>query len=393
MRVGLVCPYSWDVPGGVKEHVRDLAEELLRLGHEVSVLAPGDPDAVVEPYVVLSGRAVPVPFNGSVARLSFGPVSASRTRRWIREGGFDLLHVHEPVSPSVSMLAVWAASGPVVGTFHSSYLSRSRVYGASYGILQPTLERITARIAVSEAARSTVVQHVGGDAVLIPNGVALRRYAKADPMPGWPGQGGALGFLGRIDEPRKGLPVLLEALRAVVAEHPGVRLLVAGPGDVDEVRDSIDPDLRDRVELLGLVSDADKAAMLHSVDLYVAPNTGGESFGMILLEAMAAGAPVLASNLDAFRSVLDDGRAGRLFPVGDPGALAAAANELLRDRAKRTALAEAGTAVARRYDWQTVAQQVLAVYETVILPGIPVGVDPRAQAFGLFSTRLKDANG
>ncbi len=393
MRVGLVCPYSWDVPGGVKEHVRDLAEELLRLGHEVSVLAPGDPDAEVEPYVVLAGRAVPVPFNGSVARLAFGPVSASRTRRWIREGGFDLLHVHEPVSPSVSMLAVWAASGPVVGTFHSSYLSRSRVYGASYGILQPTLERITARIAVSEAARNTVVQHVGGDAVLIPNGVALRRYAKADPMPGWPGQGGALGFLGRIDEPRKGLPVLLEALRAVVAEHPGVRLLVAGPGDVDEVRDSIDPDLRDRVELLGLVSDEDKAAMLHSVDVYVAPNTGGESFGIILLEAMAAGAPVLASDLDAFRSVLDDGRAGRLFPVGDPGALAAAASELLRDRAERTALAEAGTAVAGRYDWQTVAQQVLAVYETVVLPGIQVGVDPRAQAFGLFSTRLKDANG
>lgn len=392
MRVGLVCPYSWDVPGGVKEHVRDLAEELLRLGHEVSVLAPGDPDAEVEPYVVLSGRAVPVPFNGSVARLSFGPVSASRTRRWIREGGFDLLHVHEPVSPSVSMLAVWAASGPVVGTFHSSYLSRSRVYGASYGILQPTLERITARIAVSEAARNTVVQHVGGDAVLIPNGVALRRYAKADPMPGWPGHGGTLGFLGRIDEPRKGLPVLLEALRAVVAEHPGVRLLVAGPGDVDEVRDSIDPDLRDRVELLGLVSDEDKAAMLHSVDLYVAPNTGGESFGIILLEAMAAGAPVLASDLDAFRSVLDDGRAGRLFPVGDAGALAAAANGLLRDRAERTALAEAGTAVARRYDWQTVAQQVLAVYETVILPGIQVGVDPRAQAFGLFSTRLKDTS-
>jgi phosphatidylinositol alpha-mannosyltransferase len=392
VRVGLVCPYSWDVPGGVKEHVRDLAEELLRLGHEVSVLAPGDPDAEVEPYVVLSGRAVPVPFNGSVARLSFGPVSASRTRRWIREGGFDLLHVHEPVSPSVSMLAVWAASGPVVGTFHSSYLSRSRVYGASYGILQPTLERITARIAVSEAARNTVVQHVGGDAVLIPNGVALRRYAKADPMPGWPGHGGTLGFLGRIDEPRKGLPVLLEALRAVVAEHPGVRLLVAGPGDVDEVRDSIDPDLRDRVELLGLVSDEDKAAMLHSVDLYVAPNTGGESFGIILLEAMAAGAPVLASDLDAFRSVLDDGRAGRLFPVGDAGALAAAANGLLRDRAERTALAEAGTAVARRYDWQTVAQQVLAVYETVILPGIQVGVDPRAQAFGLFSTRLKDTS-
>jgi phosphatidylinositol alpha-mannosyltransferase len=338
----------------VKEHVRDLAEELLRMGHQVSVLAPGDPDAEVEPYVVLAGRAVPVPFNGAVARLLFGPVSASRTRRWIREGGFDLLHVHEPVSPSVSMLAVWAASGPVVGTFHSNYLTRSRVYGASYGILQPTLERITARIAVSEAARSTLVQHVGGDAVLIPNGVSLRRYAHAEPLPGWPGGGGALGFLGRIDEPRKGLPVLLEALPAVVAEHPGARLLVAGPGDLDEVRSSIDPTLREHVELLGLVSDEVKARMLHSVDVYVAPNTGGESFGIILLEAMAAGAPVLASDLDAFRSVLDDGR---------------------------------------RYDWETVAREVLAVYETVVLPGITVGVDPRAQAFGLFSARLKDAGG
>ncbi len=393
MRVGLVCPYSWDVPGGVKEHVRDLADELLRMGHEVSVLAPGDPDAEVEPYVVLAGRAVPVPFNGAVARLLFGPVSASRTRRWIREGGFDLLHVHEPVSPSVSMLAVWAASGPVVGTFHSNYLTRSRVYGASYGILQPTLERITARIAVSEAARSTLVQHVGGDAVLIPNGVSLRRYAHAEPLPGWPGGGGALGFLGRIDEPRKGLPVLLEALPAVVAEHPEARLLVAGPGDLDEVRSSIDPAVREHVELLGLVSDEVKARMLHSVDVYVAPNTGGESFGIILLEAMAAGAPVLASDLDAFRTVLDDGQAGRLFPVGDAGALAAGANELLRDAAARTALAGAGTAAARRYDWETVAREVLAVYETVVLPGITVGVDPRVQAFGLFSARLKDVGG
>ncbi len=393
MRVGLVCPYSWDVPGGVKEHVRDLADELLRMGHEVSVLAPGDPDAEVEPYVVLAGRAVPVPFNGAVARLLFGPVSASRTRRWIREGGFDLLHVHEPVSPSVSMLAVWAASGPVVGTFHSSYLTRSRVYGASYGILQPTLERITARIAVSEAARSTLVQHVGGDAVLIPNGVSLRRYAHAEPLPGWPGGGGALGFLGRIDEPRKGLPVLLEALPAVVAEHPEARLLVAGPGDLDEVRSSIDPAVREHVELLGLVSDEVKARMLHSVDVYVAPNTGGESFGIILLEAMAAGAPVLASDLDAFRTVLDDGQAGRLFPVGDAAALAAGANELLRDDGARTALAGAGSAAARRYDWETVAREVLAVYETVVLPGITVGVDPRVQAFGLFSARLKDVGG
>ena len=311
MRVGLVCPYTWDVPGGVQAHVRDLAVALQGLGHDVSVITPADDEAPLPPYVVSAGRAIPVPYNGSVARLAFGVLSLGRVRRWLRDGGFDVVHVHEPAAPSLSLLATWAADAPLVATFHTS-VTRSRAMAAAYPILQTALEKISGRIAVSEAARRTLVEHLGGDAVLIPNGVSVASFVDSPPLPGWPGPAGALGFLGRIDEPRKGLPVLLSAFEALAGDRPGLRLLVAGPGDVDEVRRELPEPVRDRVVLLGLVSDADKARMLRSVDVYVAPNTGGESFGIVLLEAMAAGTPVLASDLEAFRAVLDDGRAGRV---------------------------------------------------------------------------------
>src|SRR5690349_719753 len=227
MRVGIVCPYSFDVPGGVQNHVRDLAETLIGLGHEVSVLAPADEDMPLPPYVVAAGRAVPVPYNGSVARLSFGPLSAARVRRWLAVGEFDLVHIHEPASPSLSLLACWAASGPLVGTFHTASL-RSRAYSAFYPVLYPALEKLSARIAVSEQARRTVVEHIGGDAVVVPNGVYVDRFASAATREEWRAPAGTVGFLGRLDEPRKGLPILLAAWPDVLARHPGARLLVAG---------------------------------------------------------------------------------------------------------------------------------------------------------------------
>jgi len=368
VRVGIVCPYAWDVPGGVQAHVRDLAEALIRLGHDVSVMAPADDETPLPSYVVPAGRAVPVPYNGSVARLSFGLLSATRVRRWLRDGRFDVLHVHEPATPSLSLLACWAATGPMVGTFHTSN-PRSRFMSAAYPILQPALEKISARIAVSEQARRTLVEHLGGDAVLIPNGVDVRAFRSACPLPGWPGGGGALGFLGRIDEQRKGLPVLVDAYRRLARERPGLRLLVAGPGDVDEVTDDLPEDLRSRVHLLGLVSEEDKARVYHSVDLFVAPNLGGESFGIVLLEAMSSDTPVLASDLDAFRLVLDDGRAGALFAVGDAGALAREAAALLDDGARRASHVKAARDVVARYDWDAVGQDVVAVYETVAAAG------------------------
>ncbi|MEU5960797.1 glycosyltransferase family 4 protein [Micromonospora parva] len=370
MRIGIVCPYSFDVPGGVQNHVMDLAEALIALGHEVSVLAPADDDSPLPEYVVSAGRAVPLPYNGSVARIAFGPVSTARVRRWITNGDFDVLHVHEPLTLSLSLLAVLSARGPVVATFHTA-MTRSRVLAAAQGVLQIVLERITARIAVSALARKVQVEHMDGGAVEIPNGVAVAKFADAEPLPGWPGEcaagtGGTLGFLGRFTEARKGFPVLRDAFVALAATRPGLRLLVAGPGDPDDLYDQFPADLHERITFLGLVSEADKARMLRSAHLYVAPNTGGESFGMILTEALAAGTTVVASDLDAFRRVLDGGRAGRLFPTGDPMGLRDVLSELLDDPDARATLSACGDQVVANFDWPVVARRVLEVYAAAI---------------------------
>jgi phosphatidylinositol alpha-mannosyltransferase len=363
MRIGIVCPYSLDVPGGVQLHIRDLAETLIGLGHSVSVLAPADEDADLPEYVVAAGRAVAVPYNGSVARLSFGPISLARVRKWLAQGHFDVLHVHEPITPSLSMLAVLAADGPVVATFHTA-MTRSKAMAAAQVALQVVLERITGRIAVSDLARRVQVEHLGGGGVEIPNGVAVAKFAHAEPLPGWPGEGGAVGFLGRFTEPRKGFAILAEAFARIAPDRPGLRLLLAGPSDLDDV--ALPPIVRQRLTFLGKVSDADKVRMLRSVDLYIAPNTGGESFGMILTEAMAAGTPVVASDLDAFRRVLDGGRAGALFATGDVGALARAMVDLLDQPERRAELAARASEVVREFDWPVVAQRVLEVYHTAI---------------------------
>lgn len=374
MKIGLVCPYSFDVPGGVQNHVRDLAEVLIELGHDVSVLAPADDDTPIPPYVVSVGRAVPVPYNGSVARVVFGPLTVARSRRWIREGGFDVLHIHEPQNPSLSLITLFNAAGPIVGTFHTAML-RSRFMSAASSMMRPALEKISARIAVSEPARATLVQHLGGEPVVIPNGLFVDRLAEGRARPEWQGEGGTLSFLGRLDEPRKGLAVLLKAFPAIWKAVPGVRLLVAGKGDIEEARDLLPEECRYAVTFLGMVDDTAKADMLASSDLYVAPQTGGESFGIVLVEAMAAGAPVLASDLDAFRLVVDGGRLGSLFGVGDSEGLAKAAIELLADRDRRIDLRDAARFAVRRYDWANVSKEIVAVYE-MVAEGLPrVGED------------------
>jgi phosphatidylinositol alpha-mannosyltransferase len=309
---------------------------------------------------------MPVPYNGSVARLSFGPLSMNRVRRWLRDGNFDVLHVHEPTVPSLSLLACWAAAGPIVATVHTA-MPKSRVLLATAPVLRTALEKINGRIAVSEAARSTLVQHLGGDAVLIPNGVATHRYRDAVPLDGWPGDGGAIGFLGRMDEPRKGLTVLLKAFEILSAQRGELRLLVAGPGDADDARSRLPASLRDRVLFLGEVTEEEKVQVLHSVDIFCSPNTGGESFGIVTAEAMAAGAAIVASDLEAFHMVLRGGTAGELFRTGDAEDLARVAGALLDDPARRAELSVAALDAVRAYDWSGVARQVLSVYETVVL--------------------------
>jgi phosphatidylinositol alpha-mannosyltransferase len=370
MRIGVVCPYSFEVPGGVQAHVVDLARALRKLGHEVDVLAPADEDTPLPDFVQPAGRAVGIPYNGSVARLSFGPVSYARVRRWIRDHDFDVVHLHEPVAPSLSMLALMIADGPIVATYHTS-TPRSRALSAFQLVLQPFLEKITARIAVSALARRVQVEHLGSDAVQIPNGVDVAFFANAKPLDGYPRTGPTIGFVGRFTEPRKGMPVLLAALRQLVSQVPDLRLLVVGRGEAEDLLREAGPQLADRIDLLGQVDDETKARALSSVDVYCAPNTGGESFGVILLEAMAAGAPVVASDLDAFRRVLGESAAGVLTAVGDSTALAGALRELLGDPSRRAALAAEGSRRVEAFDWSVVAGQVLRVYEAA------VAADPR----------------
>ncbi|MFC4602770.1 glycosyltransferase family 4 protein [Rhodococcus kronopolitis] len=375
MKIGMVCPYSFDVPGGVQAHVVELAQVLIERGHKVSVLAPAAETTVLPDFVVSAGRAVAIPYNGSVARLSFGPVAYARVRRWISENDFDVLHIHEPNAPSLSMLAMKIAQGPIVATFHTS-TTKSLVLSTFQGVLQPYLEKISGRIAVSELARRWQVESLGSDAVEIPNGVDVSAFADARPLDGYPRAGGTVLFLGRYDEPRKGMDTLLGALPELAARHPDLEVLVVGRGDEDRLRKEAGRYAK-HLRLLGQVTDAEKASAMRSADVYCAPNLGGESFGIVLVEALAAGTAVVASELDAFRRVLRDGAAGILVPIGDSAALAEALDTVLSDPERRRELVTTGTAVVAEYDWPVVAEQILRVYETVTLGAQGVRVETR----------------
>jgi phosphatidyl-myo-inositol alpha-mannosyltransferase len=372
MRIGMVCPYSFDVPGGVQSHVLQLAEVMRSRGQDVSVLAPASPHVSLPEFVVSAGRAVPIPYNGSVARLQFSPAVHGRVRRWLAEGEFDVLHLHEPNAPSLSMWALRVAEGPIVATFHTS-TTKSLSLAVFGGLLRPMQEKIVGRIAVSDLARRWQMEALGSDAVEIPNGVDVASIASAPLLDGYPRPGKTVLFLGRYDEPRKGIAVLIDALPGLVEHFPGVQVLVVGRGDEDELRSNAGG-LAGHLRFLGQVDDAAKASALRSADVYCAPNTGGESFGIVLVEAMAAGTPVVASDLHAFRRVLRDGDAGRLVPVEDDAALAAGLVAVLEDNRLANRYIAAGADAVRRYDWPVVADQIMRVYETVAGSGTKVQV-------------------
>jgi phosphatidyl-myo-inositol alpha-mannosyltransferase len=372
MRIGMVCPYSFDVPGGVQSHVLQLAAVMRARGHEVSVLAPSSSHVKLPDYVVSGGKAVPIPYNGSVARLRFGPATHRQVKRWLADGDFDVLHLHEPNAPSLSMLALAVAEGPIVATFHAS-TTKSLTLSVFQGILRPFHEKIVGPIAVSDLARRWQMEALGSDAVEIPNGVDVSAFANAPLLQGYPRPGKTVLFLGRFDERRKGMDVLLRALPVLAERFPDVQVLIVGRGDEDELCEEAGS-LADNLRFLGQVGDEEKASALRSADVYCAPNTGGESFGIVLVEAMAAGTAVVASDLDAFRRVLRDGEAGRLVPVDDARALADALIDVLGDQALRTRYVTAANEAVGQYDWSVVAQQIMRVYETVAGAGAKVEV-------------------
>jgi phosphatidyl-myo-inositol alpha-mannosyltransferase len=367
LRVGMVCPYSFDVPGGVQNHVFGLARYLRQAGHRPYVLAPGElghSAGDLEDFASV-GTALPVPYNGSVARVNFGPLSAARVRRWLRNGRFDLIHIHEPVTPSISLLALWAAERPVVATFHTA-TPRSRSMRLAGGVLRAAIEKIDAGIAVSESARNVVVQHLGRDAVVVPNGIRFDDFAQR-PIAGSPrpSQQPRLVFIGRLDEPRKGLEVLLAAVPLIRKARPNLEVIVAGQGSRP---------LPTWCRSLGTINDQAKIALLGSADVFIAPQLARESFGIVLLEAMASGVQIVASDLPSFVDLLgapqNERRLGEVFPVGDHRALARAVlrvlhhpNPLRAARAQRE---------ARNYDWSCVGTNIVAIYRAA-LSAAPTG--------------------
>jgi phosphatidylinositol alpha-mannosyltransferase len=388
MRIALVSPYSWTFPGGVTRHIDALARELLAEGHDVRVLSPVDPDdhltrafhrrrPASEPlpdYVVPLGRTIALPMNGAVSRLSFLPEAVVRMRRELRTGNYDVIHVHEPIAPTLAWDACQTDGAPVVGTFHvysSSWLSNAvaRGFGATLNF-----NRLHARIAVSEAARWTGERYFGGSYEVIPNGVDLNA---APTGPKAPGSALRILFVGREEE-RKGLPVLLSAFGGL-RRHIPVELHVVGAGP-----EGVEPLLADveggaaGVHAHGRVSDEELWHRLHHADVLCAPSLGGESFGMVLTEAFAAGTPVVASDIAGYRQVVTHGRDGLLVPRGRPLELAEALRSLWLAPAQRQAMGQAARRRAEDFAWPHVAQRVAGVYERAIAAPEPSGMLQRA---------------
>ena len=376
-RIGIVCPYGWDTPGGVQSHVGDLAEYLIAQGHYVSVLAPVINEDGIPDYVTSAGRPISIPYNGAVARILFGPLAFARVKQWIASGNFDLLHLHEPAIPSISLLACWASEGPLVGTFHAAS-TKQKIAFAITPFIEPVIEKLTARIAVSEAARETLQIHLDTDAVVVPNGIYVKKFSDAHSDPRW--SGNTIGFIGRFEESRKGLSVLIEALPAIVDKIADVRVIVAGPGNPATVLEEMEPHLRQRFTFLGRISEEEKANFMSSVSIYVAPNTGGESFGIILAEALAGGASVLASDIPAFDSLLGHGKYGSLFQSENSEDLAKRAIELFNSPELRRTIARAGREYAQSFDWDVVAERIYDVYEMAMVGhnGVTLTSDNRA---------------
>lgn len=364
MRVALVSPYDMDAPGGVQQHVANLASELRRLGDEVTVVAPGRRSRGGVQGV---GPSVRVSFNDSVAPVGLRPDLVGRTRRALEALQPDVVHVHEPIVPWVSLVATTSSPAPVVATFHA-WSDRDRAYRLASRLLRPALARIDAHLAVSPAAAAyhgTVLGRPPESFTIVPNGVDVARFRDATPFPQMREQPSLL-FVGRL-EPRKGLDQLLHAMTHLKTTRPDLRLYVVGDGpDRDRCQQLLPARLRSDVVFLGRVEADELPRFYASCDLFVAPALGGESFGIVLIEAMAAGCPVVASDIPGYASVVTDGVDGRLVPPRDPTALAAAIGLLLDHPSLARALADTASRTVDRYDWSAVAQQVRAVYQQVV---------------------------
>ena len=368
MKIAMVSPYDFTWPGGVTAHVTQLARELGRSGHEVQVLAPHSPSRESQDadlHVPL-GRSVPLPSGGSIARVSLSWWLYPKVRALLRKEQFDVIHLHEPMAPILPLCVLEFSDSVNVGTFHASY-ARQHLYRITHPIIKRWQQRLHGNIAVSPAARRYVNNTFPGDYEIIPNGIDFKHFStNVAPMPQY--QDGKINilFVGRLEK-RKGLRYLLEAYGKLKWDLPNIRLIVVGPGNPDKesYRVMSSQNLQD-VEFVGRVSYDDLPRYYASADIFCSPATGAESFGIVLLEAMSAGKPVVASDIEGFRGVMTHGEQGLLVPKKDSNALAEALRMLACDPELRRKLGGNGNRLAEEYRWEVVAGRVEAYYNTCL---------------------------
>lgn len=375
MKIGLVSPYDWSYPGGVRDHVWHLANEFMALGHDVRILAPasGPKRKVQEKYIYKIGWTTPIPANGSIARVVvFDPALNLRVRKVLQREQFDILHVHEPLVPGLSLSALRCSQTTTIGTFHaSSEVSMTSTFNLAYAstvpFLRPFWRRLHGRIVVSNATYKFISHHFPADYRIIPNGIHLDRFTQnAVPFPEWRDGKQNILFLGRFEK-RKGAKYLLRAIPAIREQHPNTRFIFVGEG-------RLRPGFQRFVErkgwrdvvFTGYVPEEDKVRYFASADIFCAPSTGGESLGIVLLEAMAAGKPVVASNISGYRTVINAGIDGLLTTPRSSSELASALGQLLKHDALRQRLSQAGQQKIHEYAWPHVAAQVLNFYQEVM---------------------------
>lgn len=369
MRIVQISPYSWDAPGGVQVHVGQLSHHLRERGHDVLVLAPGDKPGFREDARIV-GRPYAVHVNGSVARLCFSRRSSRVVRKALAVFRPDIIHVHDPLTPSTAMLGVIHRNAPVVATFHS-YFARDhfegRVYTAIAPLLKPVWRRVNRRLAVSEAARHSVCSRMGHAPVeIVPNGADVEIFAEAQPATDLP-PGRRLLFVGRL-EPRKGFPVAVRAFAELADDYPDLHLVVVGDGEQRSAIDALPPSVRARVRMLGKVSYEALPTYHRASDIFVSPATGSESFGIVLVEAMAAGLPLVASDIAGYREVARHECEGLLVGPSDPAALAAGVRRILDNPELARELGENGFRRSRSFAWDRIIDRLEAVYDGLLEP-------------------------
>jgi phosphatidylinositol alpha-mannosyltransferase len=367
MKIALVSPYDTAHPGGVFEHIAHLRSEFERNGHDVTVLAPRGRKGGLEVrdgfYGI--GRTVPIPANGSTVRVTFDVTLYTAVKALLRQEQFDVIHLHEPLIPVLPYLVLLNSRSVNVATFHA-FRASSPWYTAFKPYMTFMMSRLDARIAVSEPARDFVSQYFHGPYDIVPNGIDVHRFRDVEPFT-WARDGvPRILFVGRYNEPRKGFKYLLRAMPSIHLQFPDARLVVVGGGTPDRFDGLMERYGVRNVDFAGLVTPEELPRYYASCDLFCAPSISGESFGIVLLEAMASGRPVVAGDIPGYRSVMTNGKEGLLAPPKNPHALALAIVRLLADAPMRYRLAAAGQETASRYAWPEIASQVLTVYDRAL---------------------------